>query len=185
MATKRTQTVALGALIIVLAGVLWYELRTPAVPPAAASNEQNARTAPGNAQQTASNAVAGVKLEDLLAPRPAPNDADRNPFQFKPKPAPPPPPIARPPVVTTTTSVAPMVPPGPPPPPAIRVKFIGVVEQEGKGKIAVLSDAGNVFYGTEGKIADGRFLIIRIGVESIEMSYPDGRGRTTIRLSGS
>jgi hypothetical protein len=39
-------------------------------------------------------------------------------------------------------------------------------------------------YGKEGDIIDGRYRIVRIGAESIELTYLDGRGRQTIRLSG-
>ena len=38
--------------------------------------------------------------------------------------------------------------------------------------------------GREGEIIDGRYRLVRIGVESVVMEYVDGRGRTTIRLSG-
>jgi len=50
----------------------------------------------------------------------------------------------------------------------------------------VLSDGrgGIPMYGKEGDIIDGRYRILKIGVESIEMAYLDGRGRQTIRLSG-
>jgi hypothetical protein len=78
------------------------------------------------------------------------------------------------------------VPTGPPPPPPIALKFIGVVERApSQLKLAVLSDGRNVFYGREGEVIEGRYRIERIGVESIEMSYVDGRGRQTLRLSGS
>ena len=50
---------------------------------------------------------------------------------------------------------------------------------------AVLSDGRNVFQGREGDIIEGRYRILRIGVESLEMAYLDGRGRLTIRLTGS
>jgi hypothetical protein len=183
MATRRTQTVALLALVIVLAGVLWYELRAPAVAPTAASNEETVRSANAG-QQGGQTGVPELKLPLLSDPRPAPVDTDRNPFQFKPKPPPPPPP-APPRPMTTPDEVKPLPPPGPPPLPPITVKFIGVLEQEGQGKTAILSEKGNVFYGKEGQIVDGRYMIVRIGVEAIEMAYPDGRGRTTIRLTGS
>jgi hypothetical protein len=49
----------------------------------------------------------------------------------------------------------------------------------------VLSDGRNVFYGREGDIIEGRYRILRIGVESIEMTYVDGGGQQTIRLTGS
>jgi hypothetical protein len=78
----------------------------------------------------------------------------------------------------------PRVPSGPPP---IPLRFIGLVDAPGaqSPRLAVLSDGRNVFHGREGDIIDGRYRIVRIGVESIEMSYVDGRGRQTIRLSGS
>ena len=39
-------------------------------------------------------------------------------------------------------------------------------------------------HGKEGDIIDGRYRILKIGTESIEMAYVDGRGRQTIRLTG-
>jgi hypothetical protein len=50
----------------------------------------------------------------------------------------------------------------------------------------VLSDGrGAPVYGSEGETVLGQYRILRIGTESIEMSYLDGRGRQTIRFSGS
>jgi hypothetical protein len=127
-----------------------------------------------------------VHLDELNAERPKP-ETERNLFRFKPK-APPPPP---PPVVSTAPPVsAPVVPSGPPPPPPlapITLKFIGIVEAPSHGeKIAILSDGRNApFYGKEGAIIEGRFRILKIGVESVELAYADGRGRQTIRLTGS
>ena len=39
-------------------------------------------------------------------------------------------------------------------------------------------------YGKDGDIIDGRYAIVKIGTESIEMTYADGRGRQVIRLTG-
>jgi hypothetical protein len=79
-----------------------------------------------------------------------------------------------------------MVPTGPPPPPPITLKFIGVVARTGgAGKIAVLSDGKFVYHGREGDIIEGRYRVVKIGEESIQMEYADGRGRQTIRLTGS
>ena len=53
-------------------------------------------------------------------------------------------------------------------------------------KIAILSDGrGAPLYGKEGDTVLGQYKILHIGVESIDMAYLDGRGRQTIRLSGS
>jgi hypothetical protein len=59
------------------------------------------------------------------------------------------------------------------------------VDAQGK-RIAFLSDGrGAPLYGHEGDTVLGQYRILRIGAESIEMSYLDGRGRQTIRLTGS
>ncbi len=127
-----------------------------------------------------------VQLEALDGARTSPEEAARNPFVFgartvsvteRPRssvsagPAPP---------------IMPSLPPGPPPLPPIPFKFIGLVEDaSGERRIAVLSDSkGLVVHGTQGAIIDGRFRILSIGADSIEIAYADGRGRQTLRLSG-
>ena len=53
------------------------------------------------------------------------------------------------------------------------------------GRIAILSDGrGNVFYGKEGDIIEGRYRVLKIGPDTAELSFLDGRGRQTLRLSG-
>ena len=96
---------------------------------------------------------------------------------------------ARRPVTRRPAAPAPapvLLPPGPPPLPPIPFKFIGLVEgTTGTTRIAVLSDSkGLVVHGSEGTIIDGRFRILSIGAESIDIAYADGRGRQTLRLSG-
>ena len=83
-----------------------------------------------------------------------------------------------------TAPPAPIVPAGPPPPPPITLKFIGIVKKADGTRIAVLSDGKRPIYGVEGQEIEGRYRILKIGLESIEMSYIDGRGRQTIRLNG-
>jgi hypothetical protein len=60
-----------------------------------------------------------------------------------------------------------------------------VLTAEGTGRVAVLSDGRSVYHGREGEVIEGRYRIVRIGEESIQMEHLDGRGRQTIRLSGS
>jgi hypothetical protein len=130
-----------------------------------------------------------VRLEDLRQPRPPAHASDRNPFRFY-TPPPPPAPVAPP------GGGRGFVPPPPPPtgteglggqppaPPPIPLKFIGVLELPNLGKLAVFSDCRTTMRGKEGDIIDGRYRLVRIGVESVVMEYADGRGRTTIRESG-
>jgi len=132
--------------------------------------------------------VEVVRLDALTRARPELQPGSRNPFRFRAA-APPDPGrsmVTRPNTGVSPAPMAPPVPMGPPPPPPIALKFIGVVEQApSRLKLAVLSDGRNVFYGKEGDTIEGRYRIERIGIESIEMAYIDGRGRQTLRLSGS
>jgi hypothetical protein len=76
------------------------------------------------------------------------------------------------------------VPAGPPPPPPIALKFIGVVQKADGTRIAVLSDGKRPISGKEGEDLEGRYRIMKIGEESIDIAYIDGRGRRTIPLTG-
>jgi hypothetical protein len=186
MGTDRRRQLLVGALAAVLLVVVYRVWTATSVEPARASNERgDAQGSPprtGGAPAQATGAAADVHLQALGADRPKPRGADRNLFRFRPKAPPPPPPSERlpPPVVNPE-------PPGPPPPPPvppIPLKFIGTVERGGQ-KLAILSDSsGHVSFGPEGSTIDGRYRIIRIGAESVEMAYVDGRGRQVIRLTG-
>jgi hypothetical protein len=188
MAIDRKQLLMGGAAVIVL--VLAVVMLRPASPPARTTPPPKparvARTAGRTQPQTDPAApVAPVKLKALNEVREEPGDPKRNPFRFKPKPVPPPPkPVVSAPVVTEPPRPAP--PPGPPPVPPIPLKFIGVLERASGVKWAVLTDGKTPtpMYGRDGDIIDGRYQIVKIGTESIEMAYTDGRGRTVIRLTG-
>jgi hypothetical protein len=89
-----------------------------------------------------------------------------------------------PPPVVFTEEPKPAGPPGPPPPAPIQLKFIGIVTRANGVQWAVLSDGKVPMHGREGDIVDGRYRIVKIGTESIEMAHLDGRGRQVIRLTG-
>ena len=175
----RKQLGILGVLIAVFIAVMFVVSRGegPAVFPAAPSN-QAGRAGRGAAPPE----VADVNLEALKAEHGAPSDPQRNLFAFRQRAAERPPEAAEPPPAMT----APTVPSGPPPPPPIALKFIGVLDGPGAGgKVAILSDGrGNTFHAREGQDVDGRYRVLKIGTESLELSYLDGRGRQTLRLSG-
>ena len=79
-----------------------------------------------------------------------------------------------------------IVPTGPPPPPPIPLRFIGLVDAPTQaGRVAILSDGrGNIFYGKDGAVIEGRYKVLKISPDAAELSYIDGRGRQTIRLTG-
>ena len=145
-------------------------------------------TAPARALTDAQPVVLRpVRLGALTANREQPDGAKRNPFRFQQPPPPPPPPkpMFTPPAQGTPVVALPALPPGPPAPAPIPLKFIGVVERANGVKWAVLSDGKTApQHGKEGDVIDGRYRIVKIGTESVELTYVDGRGRQTIRLTG-
>ena len=174
---RRKLMVFVAAAVALVAGTAYFLWPGPSAATAPASKE---RPAEGTvARSTAAMQAPDVHLPALGAARPKPVDASRNLFRFKPKPTPPPPPepkIVAPPVPTG--------PPTPPPPPPITLKLIGIVTRDGQ-KIAALADTiSRPDYGAEGETIFGRYRIIKIGVESVEIAYLDGSGRRTIRLGG-
>jgi hypothetical protein len=169
------------ALVAGLALVSWLMPGKSAAPAPRASNPRVPAAKKG--VETVQPADLDVHLEELKAARPASEAGERNPFRFYVKPPPPPPPA--PPVASRGNAPPPpVVDAGPPPPPKIPLKFIGVIEVPGGGKVAALSDCRMTMHGREGEIIAGQYRLVHIGVESVVMEYVDGRGRETIRMSG-
>jgi hypothetical protein len=196
-ASKRQRQLLVG-LGVVLAAVLIFQVLpmmtggdTPADTTTAASGtarapSQSPASAARGARGQQEGTVEDVRLAKLEQEWPAPGKSRRNPFTMT---APPPPPTATPPPSATTKPVDPEVaaptgPPPPPPIPPITLKFIGVISSDTLGKIAGLSDGKFVYRGREGQIIEGRYRIVKIGEESIQIEYVNGTGRQTIRLSG-
>ena len=193
MATERRwQKLLLGALVVVLLLIVYriWPAAAPSATPAPSSNHQAATSGQRAQQHQASSEDApDVHLDALDDERPKPGATDRNLFRFKSKAPPPRPPTPVQPTPTPTPTGDPVVsgPPQPPPQPPITLKFLGTVSKAGEGglKIAMLSDGrGAPFFGKEGEIVEGRYRILKVGVESIELACADGRGRQTIRLTG-
>ena len=188
MAVDRRQLLLVVATLIVLGITAWTLWPASAPAPTSASQPRaRARTGRANAAAAEQGPVDGVKLGALTASRTGPGDAQRDPFRFKQKVAPPPPQPVAPPVIDAGPP-KPVItgPPPPPPPTPIPLKFVGTVERANGVKWAVLTDGKSPtpMSGREGDIIDGRYLIVKIGAESIEMTYTDGRGRQVIRLTG-
>lgn len=188
-ARARRQRIVLAGLIVVLAVIAGWQLGPQEGDPSARRAAPVARRPPAQAR-TAPPAVApedlAVRLSRLEEERPAPRGGPRNPFRFGARTAaadvgtPPPAPMP-----VASGPEAP-VPAGPPPPPPITLKFIGTVSgADLGGTIAVLSDGRFVYYGREGDIIEGRYRVVKIGEESIQVEYVDGRGRQTLRLTGA
>jgi hypothetical protein len=181
MRPERRRQLLLAALAVALAVAVYVWWPRSADPTRASSTGRG--TARTTARGAGGDTAPDVHLEALEAAHAKPAENERNLFKFKPKP--PPPPVRQPDPLPPPQAV-PSGPPPPPPLPPIALKFIGVLEMRNAQKIAILSDGrGAPVYGKEGETVLGQYKILRIGVESIEMAYLDGRGRQTIRLTGS
>lgn len=178
--SRRPRTSLLVLLGIVLAIAAVFRMKDSAAPGPSTSN-------PSRPQQQAAGEKfdpnqLDVKVERLKETPPSPDDTERNPFRFQPKPQPPPPKEPR--DGPLPKVFAPPSPPPPTGPPPIPLKFIGVVEGPGIGKVAALTDCRRTIQGVEGDEIEGRYRIVKIGEESLVIEYLDGSGRTTLMKSG-
>jgi hypothetical protein len=127
--------------------------------------------------------VAEVHLERLKPGAGTFEAPRRDPFSFRPKPAPPPPVNKNP--LPVTTFVPPQAPP-PPPVPPIQLKYIGFAQGTNGARVALLSD-GNVrpiMTGRQGDVINGQYRLLRVDANEVEMSYLDGTGRRRIPKTG-
>jgi hypothetical protein len=182
-AGQRPQVWLFGALGLAVVALVAYQMwpeasATPVVP---ASNQTPASRA-GAAREVIDPAELKVGLDALEVERPVVGEGERNPFRFRPPPAPPPPP--RLPPVSTPVAIGPPPPPPPPPIPPIPLKFMGTVEKPGLTLAALTDCKGFSYAAREGETIDGRYKLLKIGLESVVLEYPNGTGRTTVRKSG-
>ncbi len=170
------QALLLAALVFGLVGVLAYQFRDLGGPaPAGERGVAKSDPSRGTAVRDRAESVPEVRLSALKAPMSAQVQKGRNLFREQPK-APPPP-----------SRVVPPPPPAPdpnaPPPPPITLKLVAIVQGAGR-PVAALTDGRDVFYGREGDVIEGRYKIVKINVESIDISYVDGRGQRRLSLAG-
>ena len=180
-AEQRKQIGTLAVLLIVAAAVLYYQFGGATAEVAGPAS--NTAVTPKGAPIPPGALPEPLKLASL---EPVPEDTGgaRNPFGFGVPPRPPAPP-GPPPAPRPTPTPTPQ-PTGPPPRPQIPVKFLGVAEDPSRpGKLVSLSIDGVVILAREGDVVDGRYRLLKIGAESIVMSYLDGQGQQTIRQTGT
>jgi hypothetical protein len=173
------QVVLLSVLVAGLVGVAAYQFRDAvstgarAAPPAAPAVARVAVT------RDRVDSAPDVRLDALTAARPEPAASGRDLFRERPK-APPPPPTST--VSAPASAPDPHAPPPPPPPPPpVPLKLLAIVRGAGR-PVAGLTDGRDVFYGCEGDNIEGRYKILKINVESVDVAYVDGRGQQRLRL---
>ena len=192
-AAGRRRYVQLGVALVTLAVVVVFVLLpalNPTTPDAPVQPAARGAAARASARQ---DRPVEVRLDALsraaaIASESA-NVAQRNPFRMGP--ATPPPSAAgssgNGQAAARPTPAVPTVPMPPPPPtvPPIPYRFIGVLSGvPGQGRIAVLTDGKTVVHGRLNQEIEGRYRIVHIGEESLQIEHLDGRGRQTLRLLG-
>lgn len=169
---------------LAVGGVALFGLVMVGCDDAPAAVGRRARGATPRATVAKDPGVVDLRLHRLRTAHGASESVERNLFRFQSRtqPAPPPSPEPRqearvPPVAAVNR---------PPTLPPIPLRYIGLLEAPAQaGRVAVLSDGrGNIFYGREGDIIEGRYRVLQVGPVVTELSYLDGRGRQTLRLSG-
>jgi hypothetical protein len=156
-----------------------------------------ASTPPGTAVASPDAAIdpalLDVRLEALAEEPPAPGGSERNPFRFQPRAAPPqasvPAPVPQEEIAGGPGAVGPLPSsrPAQPPPPPITVRFIGLVDRGDGSRVAVFVDCSvgrRTAHAQEGGIVDGRYRLVKVGAQSVVIEHLDGRGRTTLALTG-
>ena len=190
-ASKRPRSWLLVVLGIGLAVMLVMWMSDSTAPTTPTSNPPRPQQSQaGSRNGPVDPASLDVRLEALESPRADPDDTQRNPFRFAPKPPPPRDPAfdnlpqrgAPPPVVV---SPDPVVPPGPPPVPPIPLKYMGLIEDPSQQlKLASFTDCRLIYRAREGEEFGGQYRLVSIGIESAVVEYVNGKGRTTLRMSG-
>lgn len=173
---RRQQLGRLGVVLLGLAIVAWYQW-PQAAPVAPASNLPAGRPQPATQAYTLPEPI---RLGDLERVPPA-SEIGRNPFSFGTR-FTGPPPTARSTPTYNPIAEAPALPQGPPP---IGLRLAGLLVSPGTNRtVAMLKDpaSGALFHAFEGDIVDGRYRLVKVGAQSVVVSYVDGSGIRTLGL---
>lgn len=176
----RNRAILLVLLLVVAA--LWYRVWQQQ-PTAGASQVAEAAGDGGQGLASPVGTAPSLNLEALSAERSSASPAQRNLFQYGA------------PVRSRAEMAAPVVDVAPPPQtgvapapaePALNISLIGIVRPlDDSPRVAVLSDERGVYHGTEGTIIEGRYRIMRVDADSVELSTLDGTGRYVLRIPPS
>ncbi len=204
---SRRQAILLGALalLLVLAVVRWRPGGAPApsasasnAPPAArgraatAEDEPRAPGAPQGGRRASSkelspDEVPVIRKEDFNTPRGAAAiDTGRDLFELRDPTRPPPPtPTPRPPSPGEGAFIGPLPPPPPTPtpkPPDVTFKFLGSFGPK-EHPIAVIQQGDEVFNARTGDTLFGKFVLRKVGYESIDVGFVGFADSETKRLA--
>ncbi len=138
----------------------------------------------GVATDTMGGANLDVRLESVAGSRPGRATPGRNPFRFGSQPS------QLPGASQGGADAGPGARVGPAPvepqPSARRspLRFIGTVEAPSAGLIAVFTDGEVVFHGRQGETVEGRYRIIDVSLDRVEVELLPMGGRQVLALDG-
>jgi hypothetical protein len=182
--TKRAKEVALLGGLAVLFLLLVLRAKPAAPPPEApvrAPRSIDADASTGRSfgrgrreAPVSPDAIPDIDVGAFSKNGPPPADVSRDLFRFK-EPPPPPPPPPKPQYIPPGDArfVGPLPPPPPPPPPqppAIGFQFTGTFGPP-KEPIAAIVDADRLVLVRQGDVVDGKFIIRRVGYESLDVGF--------------
>jgi hypothetical protein len=130
------------------------------------------------ARREALGDVVGLRLEDLEA-QPGSYTAGRDPFRYgEPPPPPPPPPPTAEELAAEAARLAQeralqaerAAEAARPKPPPVNLRYLGSFGTEVR-RIAVFSDGQNIYNARAGDVLDGKFIVARIGYESVDIGF--------------
>ncbi len=204
-ADQQKKGAAIGAFVLVAAGVLYYQLRddspAPVAPPvvvtAPAKTTTPAASAPGAAVPAGFVAGAAAKKLGTTSAQLDPtlrmdamlvteslvySGSGRNIFSASSAPIDIPKPIASVRPVKAPPPGPPPPPPGPPPPPPIDLKFFGTATAANGTRRVFLLHGDDVFLASDGEIVQRRYRILSISTNSIVVEDMANNNRQTLPL---
>jgi hypothetical protein len=188
---SQKKAAAVGAFVILAAGILYYQLRDDAPAPrsvqtAVATNRTTTNPA-GSSPEAKNLGTTSAALDPTLKTGPmlvteklVYTGSGRNIFSATSVPVEIPKPIAsaRPkPVVPVYTP-----PPGPPPPPPIDLKFFGTATSTAGKRQAFLLHGQDVFLASDGDIVQRRYHVLTVSANSILVEDMANNNRQTLPL---
>jgi hypothetical protein len=186
---RQKKMLAVGAFVLVAAGILYFELRDPSVAPVAAPPAPVASrpaVVPGSAAKGV--VMSSAQLDPTLRMGPmlvteslVYSGSGRNIFSMTSAPVEIPKAIAS---ARPKGPVAPVyvAPAGPPPPPPIDLKFFGTATSGNGVRQAFLLHGEDVFLALPGDIVQRRYKVISIAANSIVIEDMANNNRQTLPL---
>jgi hypothetical protein len=186
----------IAAFVLVMGGILYYQLRDPGAPPPAAPVVVTAPVKTTTAAKAAAEPSGNVarslgttsaqldptlRMEAMLVTESLVYSGNgRNIFSASSVPVDIPKPIAD--VRPKGPPPPPPPPPGPPPPPPIDLKFFGTATAPGGKRQAFLLHGDDVFLASDGDIVQRRYKVVSISASSILVEDLANNNRQTLPL---